>query len=88
MPSSTSILSYGSGSTPSVMPRGGLDASLILNRASASAHSTASTSALLGIGFGGFDSTLLSLELKRQERRRQLMKYSGRFDDEPKVINN
>ena len=95
MPSST-VLGY-SGGAPSVMPRSGLDASLILNRASAitsaQAPSSALTRATLGIGLGigvvgGLDSTLLNLELKRHERRRQLMKYGGKDDDDLSKVNN
>jgi hypothetical protein len=62
----------------SSVPRGGLESSLILNRISAGlglssdSYSTARS---------GVDTALLALELKRHERKRNMMRY-GSFRDE------
>ena len=62
------------------VPRGGLESSLILNRVNSGLSSASASSA----SKSSFDTTLLALELKRHERKRNLMRH-GTFQEEAEL---
>ena len=73
-----SVITGGSGSVfGNSVPRGGLESSLILNRISAGLGLNGDSYSSTGV-----DTAVLALELKRHERKRNMMRYGSFRNDE------